>query len=100
MSRGGSIVGMLDERFQDVRQFEFLDFVNQKHGILFDILMLQSQISFVYNDKDTLENSSNEVLQYIFEVNIQCCFLEAHKLFKVNGSWLWQVHLLKDHFLV
>jgi hypothetical protein len=67
-----SIVGMLSERFQDMKRFEFLDHVNPKvfstwngvaphekfnslkemYGTLFDLPMLQRQLTFTYNDKD------------------------------------------------
>ncbi|XP_028403153.1 uncharacterized protein LOC114525891 [Dendronephthya gigantea] len=100
-----SIVGMLSERFQDMKQFEFLDLVNPKvfstwngvpppekitllkemYGSLFDLSMLQSQLSFIYNDKDFHKESSNEVLKYIFQFNLQSSLPEAVKLFKMNG---------------
>ena len=100
-----SIVGMLTERFQDMKQFEFLDLVNPKvfttwngvvppakisllkemYGTLFDIPMLESQLSFIYNDKDFHKESSNEVLKYMFKFNLQSSLPEAVKLFKMNG---------------
>ena len=100
-----SIVGMLTERFQDMKQFEFLDLVNPKvfstwngvvppgkisllkemYGTLFDVPMLESQLSFIYNDKDFHKESSNEVLKYMFKFNLQSSLPEAVKLFKMNG---------------
>jgi hypothetical protein len=79
-----SIVGMLSERFQDMKRFEFFDLVNPKvfstwngvappekfnilkemYGSLFDLPTLQSQLTFIYNDKDFHKESSNEVLKY------------------------------------
>ena len=99
-----SIVGMLTERFQDMKQFEFLDLVNPKvfttwngvvppekisllkemYGTLFDIPMLESQLSFIYN-KDFHKESSNEVLKYMFKFNLQSSLAEVVKLFKMNG---------------
>ena len=100
-----SIVGMLTERFQDMKQFEFLDLVNPKvfttwngvvppekisllkemYGTLFDVPMLESQLSFIYNDKDFHKESSSEVLKYMFKFNLQSSLPEAVKLFKMNG---------------
>ena len=96
---------MLTERFQDMKQFEFLDLVNPKvfttwngvvppekisllkemYGTLFDVPMLESQLSFIYNDKDFHKESSNEVLKYMFKFNLQSSLPEAVKLFKMNG---------------
>ena len=100
-----SIVGMLNERFQDMKQFEFLDLVNPKvfstwngvappekfsllkemYGPLFDVPGLQSQLTFIYNDKDFHKETSNEVLKYIFQFNLQSSLPEAVKLLKMNG---------------
>ena len=100
-----SIVGMLSERFQDMKRFEFLDLVNPKvfstwngvappekfnilkemYGTLFDLPTLQSQLTFIYNDKDFHKESSNEVLKYIFQFNLQSSLPEAVKLLKMNG---------------
>ena len=100
-----SIVGMLTERFQDMKQFEFLDLVNPKvfttwngvvppekisllkemYGTLFDVPMLESQLSFIHNDKDFHKESSSEVLKYMFKFNLQSSLPEAVKLFKMNG---------------
>ena len=88
-----------------MKQFEFLDLVNPKvfttwngvvppekislleemYGTLFDIPMLESQLSFIYNDKDFHKESSNEVLKYMFKFNLQSSLPEAVKLFKMNG---------------
>ena len=96
---------MLTERFQDMKQFEFLDLVNPKvfstwnevvppgktsllkemYGALFDVPMLEYQLSFIYNDKDIHKESSNEVLKYMFKFNLQSSLPEAVKLFKMNG---------------
>ncbi|CAB3981169.1 zinc finger MYM-type 1-like [Paramuricea clavata] len=67
-----SIAGMLSERFQDMKRFEFLDLVNPK-----------SQRTFIYNDKDFHKEASNEVLKYIFQFNLQSSLPEAVKLLKI-----------------
>ena len=96
---------MLTERFQDMEQFEFLELVNPKvfatwngevppekisllkemYGDLFDIPMLEIQLSFIYDDKDFHQDTSNEVLKYMFKFNLQSSLPEAVKLFKMNG---------------
>ena len=88
-----------------MQQFEFLDLVNPRvfatwngvvlpekisllkemYGNLFDIPMLESQRSFIYNDKDFHQDSSNEVLKHMFKFNLQSSLTEAVKLFKMNG---------------
>ena len=99
-----SILGMLNERFQDMKQFAFLDLVNPKsfsawnqvvplekinllkdmYGTLFDVPMLESQLSFIYRDKDFHKESCNEVLKYIFQFNLQSSIPEVVKLLKMN----------------
>ena len=88
-----------------MKRFEFLDLVNPKvfstwngvappekfnilkemYGTLFDLPTLQSQLTFIYNDKDFHKESSNEVLKYIFQFNLQSSLPEAVKLLKMNG---------------
>ena len=75
-----SIVGMLSERFQDMKRFEFLDLASPKaftnwsgtvptekinllkemYGPLFDVPMLESQLSFIYRDTDFHKDTSHE----------------------------------------
>ena len=100
-----TIVGMLNERFKDIGSFGFLDLVNPKlfrswggkvpsdkidllrerYGSLFDIPMLESQLTFIYGDSDFYKDTSMEILQYIFELNIQSSLPEVVKLLKMNG---------------
>jgi hypothetical protein len=100
-----SIVGMLSERFQDMNRFEFLDLVSPRvfktwggvvpadkisllkemYGPLFDVPMLESQLSFIYRDTDFHKETSLELLKYIFEFNLQSSLPEAVKLLKMNG---------------
>ena len=100
-----SIVGMLNERFKDMERFGFLDLVNPKvfatwggvvppekinllkqtYGPLFDVPMLENQLSFIYRDKDFHKETSDELLKYIFKFNLQSSIPEAVKLLKMNG---------------
>ena len=99
------IVGMVNERFSDVESFSFLDLVNpkifskwqdkvpadklqlliEKYGPLFNIPMLESQLMFVYKDNDFLKETPMELLQYIYDLNLQQCFPEFVKLLKLNA---------------
>jgi hypothetical protein len=47
--------------------------------------MLQSQLTIIYNDVDLHKESSNEVVKYIFQFNLQSSLPEAVKLLKMNG---------------
>ena len=96
---------MLTERFQDMKQFEFLDLVNPKvfstwngvmpprkisllkemYGALFDVPMLESQLSLIYNDKDFHKESSNEVLKYMFKFNLQSSFTRSCQV--IQNEW-------------
>ncbi len=100
-----TIVGMLNERFQDLQSFTFLDLVNPKlfrsfegkvpsnkidllkerYGPLFDIPILESQLKFIYMDTDFHKETSMAILQYIFQLNIQSSLPEVVKLLKMNG---------------
>ena len=40
---------------------------------------------FVYKDQDFLKNNPMELLQYIYDMNIQGCIPEFVKLLKLNG---------------
>ena len=100
-----TIVGMVNNRFQDVDSFSFLDLVNpklftkwqsgvpadklqllrEKYGPLFDISSLESQLMFIYKDQDFLKDSPMELLQYIYQMNIQGCIPEFVKLLKLNA---------------
>lgn len=100
-----TIVGMINERFQDMKRFAFLDLVNPKvfatwggevpqdkinllkemYGALFNVPMLESQLSFIYRDTDFHKDNSNELLKYIFNFHLQSSIPEAVKLLKMNG---------------
>ena len=95
----------MNERFQDMKQFGFLALVNPKlfatwksvvppekinllkemYRPLFDVPMLESQLSFIYRDEDVYKDSSSELLNYIFKFNLQSSMPEAVKLMKMNG---------------
>jgi hypothetical protein len=97
-------VGMLNERFKDIKSFGFLDLVNPKlfrnwggkvpsdkidllkerYGPLFDIPTLESQLTFIYRDSDFYKDTSMAILQYIFEFNMQSSLPEVVKLLKMT----------------
>jgi hypothetical protein len=93
-----TIVGMVNNRFQDVDSFSFLDLMNwqssvpadklqllrEKYGPLFDISSLESQLMFIYKDQDFLNDNPMELLQYTYQMNIQGCIPEFVKLLKLN----------------
>ena len=59
--------------------------LREKYGPLFDIPKLQSQLQFVYQDKDFQKETPTELLQYIFCINMQDCVPEFVKLLKLNA---------------
>ncbi len=64
---------------------EKFNLLKEMYGPLFDVPGLQSQLTFIYNDKDFHKESTNEVLKYIFQFNLQSSLPEAVKLLKMNG---------------
>ena len=96
---------MLSERFQGMKRFQFLDLASPKaftnwsgtvptekinlleemYGPLFDVPMLESQLSLIYRDTDFHKDTSHELLKYIFKFNLQSSLPEAVKLLKLNG---------------
>ena len=100
-----TIVAMMNNRFEDVESFSFLDLVNpkiftkwqngipsemlqhlrEKYGSLFDMSSLENQLMFIYKDQDFLKENPMELLKYIFEMNTQGCIPEVVKLLKLNG---------------
>ena len=100
-----TIVAMMNNRFEDVESFSFLDLVNpkiftkwqnsvpsemlqqlrEKYGSLFDMSSLENQLMFIYKDQDFLKDNPMELLKYIFEMNNQGCIPEVVKLSKLNG---------------
>ena len=97
---------MLAERFSGREDFEFLDLVNpnffrryqgkvpanklkllsSKYGPLFNISMLESQLVFVYRDPDFQKESAMELLEYIYDFNLEPSIMEVVKLLKLNAS--------------
>jgi hypothetical protein len=110
---------MLNERFQDMERFVFLDLVNpnvfaswdgvvppekinllkQTYGPLFDLPMLENQLSFIYRDKDFHKETSDELLKYIFKFNLQSSIPEAVKLQKMNAVLSIASASVEGHFL-
>ena len=85
---------MINNRFEDVESFLFLDLVNpkiftkwqngilswmlqqlrEKYGSLFYMSSLENQLMFIYKDQDFLKENPVELLKYILEMNIQGVF--------------------------
>ena len=98
-------ISMMQERFQDCRNFAFLDLVNPnlfsqwkdkvptdllnllklKYGPLFIMNMPEGQLIFIYRDGDFYKESSAEV-DYIYSVHLENSLPEAVKLLKLNAS--------------
>ena len=101
-----NIVSMLEERFLDLKDFAFLDLVNphcflnwqnnvpvekqellrMKYGPLFKISLLEQQLLYINRDTDFHKASSQELLDYINQLNLQSCFSEVFKLLLLNAT--------------
>ena len=88
------MVCMMNDQFADIKNFEFLNLVNPNffsmwktkipsgkldklmtsYGPLFNTLDLESQLLFIYKDRDFNKESATELLQYIYNLacNIVC----------------------------
>ena len=97
---------MLDDRFDSVKEFAFLDLVNPiffhlwqkevprdklqllnaKYGTLFDISLLEHQLHFMYKDEDFCKSNATELLQYLYHNNLHPSLSEVVKLLKLNGA--------------
>ena len=100
-----NLVQMLEDRFEDCENFSFLDLVNpnffsqwkdnfpkekfqllqSRYGSLFNISLLESQLLFVFRDKDFQKNPSMELLEYMCDFELHTCFPEVIKLLKLNA---------------
>ena len=96
---------MMNDRFADINNFEFLDLVNPNffsmwrtkipsgkreklmtsYGPLFNTLDLESQLLFIYRDRDFHKESATELVQYIHNFSLQNSLPEAVKILKMNG---------------
>ena len=96
---------MLEDRFEDCENFSFFDLVNpnffsrwkdnflkekfqllqSRYGSLFNISLLESQMLFVFRDKDFQKSSSMELLEYMYDFELHTCFPEVIKLLKLNA---------------
>ena len=101
-----NIVSMLEERFLDLKDFAFLDLVNphcflnwqnnvpveklellrMKYGPLFKISLLEQQLLYINRDTDFYKASSQELLDYIMQLNLQSCYSEVFKLLLLNAT--------------
>jgi len=99
------MVFILSDRFSDIENFEFLDLVNPNffsmwknkvpsaklnkmitnYGPLFTFPDLESQLLFIYKDRDFHKENASELLEYIYKFNLQDCLPEVVKLWKMNG---------------
>ena len=100
-----NLVQMLEDRFEDCENFSFLDLVNpnffsrwkdncpketfqllqSRYGSLFNISLLESQLLFVFRDKDFQKSSFMELLEYMYDFELHTCFPEVIKLLKLNA---------------
>jgi len=96
---------MLSDRFSDIENFELLDLVNPNffsmwknkapstklnklmtsYGPLVTFPDLESQLLFIYKDRDFQKENAVELLGYIYKFNLQECLPEVVKLVKLNG---------------
>ena len=96
---------MLSDRFSDIEHFECLDLVNPNffsmwknkvpstkrskvitsYGPLFTFPDLESQLLFIYKDRDFNKENASELLENIYKFNLQDCLPEVVKLLKKNG---------------
>ena len=96
---------MLSDRLSDIENFELLDLVNPNffsmwknkvpsiklnklmtsYGPLVTFPDLESQLLFIYKDRDFQKENASELLEYIYKFNLQECLPEVVKLLKING---------------
>ena len=101
-----NVSGVLEEQFLDFKDFAFLDlvhphcFINWKNGVpaeklellekiygpLFKLSLLEQQLLFIHRDSDFHKASSQELLDYINNLNLQSCFSEVFKLLLLNAT--------------
>ena len=101
-----NVSGMLQERFHDLKDFAFLDlvnphcFINWKNSVPAETLellekiygphiklsLLEQQLLFIHRDSDFHKASSQELLDYINNLNLQSCFSEVFKLLLLNAT--------------
>ena len=55
------------------------------YGPLFTFPDLESQLLFIYKDRDFHKENAAELLEYICKFNLQDCLPEVVKLLKKNG---------------
>ena len=97
---------MLEERFLDLKELTFLDLVNphfflnwqnnvpveklellrMKYGPLFKISLLEQQLFYIYRDTEFHKASSQKLLDYINQLNLQSCLSEVFKLLLLNAT--------------
>ena len=55
------------------------------YGLLFTFPDLESQLLFIYKDRDFHKESVSELLEYIYKFNLQDCLPEVVKPLTMNG---------------
>ena len=101
-----NICTTLDERFDGIKEFAFLDLVNpiffpqwqkefptekvqlmnSKYDGLFNVSSLKHELQFIYSDDDFCKDTPMELLQYLYSNNLHLCLPEVTKLLKLNGT--------------
>ena len=101
-----NVSGMLQEQFLDFQDFAYLDLVNPHcfinwknsvpaeklellekiYGPLFKHSLLEQQLLFIHRNCDFHKASSQELLDYINNLNLQSCFSEVLKLLLLNTT--------------
>ena len=101
-----NICTTLDERFDGIKEFAFLDLVNpiffhqwqkefptekvqllnSKYDGLFNVSSLKHELQFIYSDDDFCKDTPMELLQYLYSNNLHPCLPEVTKLLKLNGT--------------
>ena len=56
------------------------------YGPLFKLSLLEQQLLFIHRDSDFHKASSQELLDYISNLNLQSCFSEVFKLLLLNAT--------------
>lgn len=99
-----NLLQMLENKFEGWECFSFLHLVNlnffskwqdnfqekfqllqSRYSSLFNIPLLESQLLFVFRDKDFHKSSSMELLEYMYDFELHTCFPEVIKLLQLNA---------------
>ena len=70
--------------FANISAFSTFTSLSTSYGPLFTFPDLESQLLFVYMDRDFHKENASELLEYIYKFNLQDCLPELVKLLKMN----------------